>query len=1185
MLIVSEDKDNIFLTGIPISRLNKINKRIENAIEIKARDSVRISNVRSHNQPTTPNDNPTTNLQTSKDSLLNVDNDKDVSSSLSNDRDVSTSSQHDVGSHIDVSPRHSERSEREESINNINFQTAKTKEVNEYLYKRLENILNKEIQNQEGFIAKISKNSIHKMTSDKAIQKSIDNGFSREEHLKAVENIKSIFENSILRESREDINKNTDLTIHRLISKISNDSIALLTVKESKSHGNNLYTVELQLYPNSTSLSMPTNTKTELGSQISLQETEGRTLKSESPIEKTEPNPNTNLQTKPKSDKELIQAIKNKGEIRLLTYEKEKELRQLAQSQELLEAQYRHKMQDKINNIRNHFSSLRNVIENDIESGNIVTTPSILKQIADDAELREKIKQNVRDGREKYANTDSIILQDISHNGEIYRSGFDKNHVFFISKAEKQTTPQNYDELKAFRQKQEADFEFLKNQYEKILDDRLKRNGNLIENKDASTNVENESAPLGNSDLDSVDSTHLQKDVKDSLGEHDKDSSLNAQNDKENAHNDTLRHSEPLGEESKSETSLSNKKDSSDLRPQNDVGNVQNDKAKNKENIAMSEGEIEKPKGKKELNLDDLPQDLKDSWIKNFGLKSIDEDFVPNFAPDVAEALKKAGIGDIHLKIGSLIKLNKRQRNEFLPYIKTTIEEPNAIVDNGIGILFLKEFIGKDKTRYFMSVAKNYDGEWIFSTHTRKEKSFIEKMLKEHNIIYNKGFKGGEVAGASDILESGGTTIKPSDLQITYPANHSSGKNPKLDSTTNPQTNLTKAQAKKQEVLAKKQYKQELSDLKKKLLSAKKDAISFRDKEYDSNVGAGGATVKSSKKGGYVKPLPQDKLSKEKRYRQSLEYFSRENNISYILVDEYIDALNNKQSKEVLEKILQKIHESQKENERALKELQAEADKDIQDFKKSLSNKSIDEIENIYENYKNKHIFDMTQEEKEHRHIVRDALLRLPHTYDINVANILRVLKGKFLDFKDSDYLLSKDKADAAILQRDRNTIQKHFGINVLRDFGTNYAEFVRDGRGAIQKILLEAKDYEERAKAGKLSDFEISQGQYKGQVAGAFHREDLGDIDLVWGEVTNAEKQKGFGLVHILDKHPDLDLYKIPEIIENGKIKKTYNGYNIILDDYIVGINKGFKDKKGNILGDNLWIVSSFDVRNKKGD
>ena len=410
---------------------------------------------------------------------------------------------------------------------------------------------------------------------------------------------------------------------------------------------------------------------------------------------------------------------------------------------------------------------------------------------------------------------------------------------------------------------------------------------------------------------------------------------------------------------------------------------------------------------------------------------------------------------------------------------------------------------------------------------------------------------------------------------------------PNTDSTTNPQTNLTKAQAKKQEVLAKKQYKQELSDLKKKLLSAKKDAISFRDKEYDSNVGAGGATVKSSKKGGYVKPLPQDKLSKEKRYRQSLEYFSRENNISYILVDEYIDALNNKQSKEVLEKILQKIHESQKENERALKELQAEADKDIQDFKKSLSNKSIDEIENIYENYKNKHIFDMTQEEKEHRHIVRDALLRLPHTYDINVSNILRVLKGKFLDFKDSDYLLSKDKADAAILQRDRNTIQKHFGINVLRDFGTNYAEFVGDGRGAIQKILLEAKDYEERAKAGKLSDFEISQGQYKGQVAGAFHREDLGDIDLVWGD-------SSFGLQHILERRTEdfinkgfskeeaeemaLELVRnIPEIMEKGKLINQNNvRYRVEYNDYVIGLSAEYKGEKRG------FIITVFQKNNK---
>ncbi|WP_281746774.1 hypothetical protein [Helicobacter suis] len=44
--------------------------------------------------------------------------------------------------------------------------------------------------------------------------------------------------------------------------------------------------------------------------------------------------------------------------------------------------------------------------------------------------------------------------------------------------------------------------------------------------------------------------------------------------------------------------------------------------------------------------------------------------------------------------------------------------------------------------------------------------------------------------------------------------------------------------------------------------------------------------------------------------------------------------------------------------------------------------------------------------------------------------------------------------------------------------FGKNFKEFYHDLKGAVAK-LIEAKE---------------------GQVAGAFYREDLGDIDLVWG-------------------------------------------------------------------------------------
>ena len=75
--------------------------------------------------------------------------------------------------------------------------------------------------------------------------------------------------------------------------------------------------------------------------------------------------------------------------------------------------------------------------------------------------------------------------------------------------------------------------------------------------------------------------------------------------------------------------------------------------------------------------------------------------------------------------------------------------------------------------------------------------------------------------------------------------------------------------------------------------------------------------------------------------------------------------------------------------------------------------------------------------------------------------------------------------------------------------------------------------------------------------------------------------------MAHILDKHPEFDIFNIPKIIEKGKIEKTYNGYNIVTDDYIVGLNKGFKDKDGNIINDsNVWVVTSFEpqVKLKKG-
>ena len=161
-------------------------------------------------------------------------------------------------------------------------------------------------------------------------------------------------------------------------------------------------------------------------------------------------------------------------------------------------------------------------------------------------------------------------------------------------------------------------------------------------------------------------------------------------------------------------------------------------------------------------------------------------------------------------------------------------------------------------------------------------------------------------------------------------------------------------------------------------------------------------------------------------------------------------------------------------------------------------------------------------------------------------------------------------------IQRQLDEIRKHIetrtGIYPLKEFGTNYAEFYKDGQGAIKKLLAEA---EAAKKAGV---------EFKGQVAGAYEKEIdgvLSDIDLVWG---NDE----IGLKKIIDKHlsdfadfkgdtpQDKLINALSEIVKDGKVineKGVPTIWHKKGDEwYLVGLSKGFG---GN--GKNLWIVTSY--------
>ena len=124
--------------------------------------------------------------------------------------------------------------------------------------------------------------------------------------------------------------------------------------------------------------------------------------------------------------------------------------------------------------------------------------------------------------------------------------------------------------------------------------------------------------------------------------------------------------------------------------------------------------------------------------------------------------------------------------------------------------------------------------------------------------------------------------------------------------------------------------------------------------------------------------------------------------------------------------------------------------------------------------------------------------------------------------------------------------------LSPLAEFGENYPQFYHKGAQAVEHLL--------KTKSG--------------QVVGAYEKQGLGDIDLVWGN-------KDFGLEHIIAKHEgdfkDLS-QELSEIIAKGEVKQDNNVLSIIYhkdgQTYRLGLSKGFRGE-----GENKWIITAYKV------
>ncbi|WP_267891563.1 putative barnase/colicin E5 family endoribonuclease, partial [Helicobacter bizzozeronii] len=477
------------------------------------------------------------------------------------------------------------------------------------------------------------------------------------------------------------------------------------------------------------------------------------------------------------------------------------------------------------------------------------------------------------------------------------------------------------------------------------------------------------------------------------------------------------------------------------------------------------------------------------AWLKAFNLESLDQPFIPKFSPAVQQVLEPILKGEsIKLTRGSLAKLEKRQREEFLPLIRPTLEEPNAVLKQADGaLIFVKDFGG---AKFFTSVARGDSGKWVITSNAPKTL----------NNLHNKISEGGEVL-ISDLPEL------PIIAQPVLPAKAlNSGANPK--ESTKPHLKSPNIEP--------------------------NPAFGEHFKEFE---GKGAEAVK--------------KLLKEQRGQVAGAFYREDLG--------YIDLIWG-DSKKGLAHILER--RTQQYGEQKALDFINDLPRMLQEakFYKELENKIelVTPTDMIVLGKRGDNKFVLTSF-RDRRSKDRFTELENPQTRD-DVG-----FTGKSVS--------EPQTKDDVLLPNQANSTKPPLKVPHIEPnpaFGQHFKEFEGKGAQAVAKLLQEKR----------------------GQVAGAFYREDLGHIDLVWGNVEGkGNKATGWGLSKILEKH--LDDFKgfegatpleklgngINEIVQRGEVvvqekKRTTIIYSKDGRLFRVGLKQNWKGEPT----ENKWIITAYE-------
>ena len=140
----------------------------------------------------------------------------------------------------------------------------------------------------------------------------------------------------------------------------------------------------------------------------------------------------------------------------------------------------------------------------------------------------------------------------------------------------------------------------------------------------------------------------------------------------------------------------------------------------------------------KKGNIHKLSKETQELWLKTFNLKSLDEDFIPNFTPEVKVVLSEV-LKDKPLKLNKndFEKLVKKGRIKYISKIKEALENPQIIFKDESGdLIFAREIKNK---LFLINVSREYKEEFLsVSISPKKENTIKNRLEKAQNIILDK---------------------------------------------------------------------------------------------------------------------------------------------------------------------------------------------------------------------------------------------------------------------------------------------------------------------------------------------------------------------------------------------------------------------------------------------------------------